>query len=343
MTRLPDFFIIGAAKSGTTTLYNYLSQHKNIYLCTPKEPEYFARTEIYNNGLEYYQGLFTKAKNSQICGEASSIYSLWPHFPDAARRIATHVPHAKLLYLMRNPIERAYSFYVQFVKNYQNNTGDYNVHRTFEECVFPEVYPNRAGQDYFFAKFDSHYPDKPGIFLDGSNYYLQISVFLRYFERHQIMPIVFEDFVENPAHHIGDICSFLGIKDDLGAARHFVRSNISIDHFKRVDTDLLLGELKRRYPALRGLAKRLPTGLKRALGPAIFGRINRQRFLEPPPMRPETRTRLATFFEPSIRQLESLVSIDLTPLAKASLAGPVYTGENRDPAARRFFLGGPED
>ena len=109
--RLPDFMLIGAMKSGTTTLHAYLSRHPGLFLCTPKEPGFFSRDERYARGLDWYRELFTDAQPEQLCGEASTCYSRWPHFENAAPRIAADVPGAKLLYITRDPVERAYSHY----------------------------------------------------------------------------------------------------------------------------------------------------------------------------------------------------------------------------------------
>ena len=70
---LPDFFIIGAAKAGTTSLFALLERHPDIFMSTPKEPEFFARDDLYSKGLESYADLFEQALPGQILGEASTI------------------------------------------------------------------------------------------------------------------------------------------------------------------------------------------------------------------------------------------------------------------------------
>ena len=76
--RLPDFFIIGSAKSGTTTLYRYLCRHPNIFMSTPKEMSFFSKDKEYERGVEWYASLFADASENQLCGEASTTYTRWP-------------------------------------------------------------------------------------------------------------------------------------------------------------------------------------------------------------------------------------------------------------------------
>ncbi|NER32103.1 MAG: sulfotransferase domain-containing protein, partial [Symploca sp. SIO1C4] len=76
--RLPDFLIIGAAKSGTTTLYKYLCRHPQICMSNPKEPDFFAIDHIYDQGIDWYSSLFSEARLKQVCGEASTTYTRLP-------------------------------------------------------------------------------------------------------------------------------------------------------------------------------------------------------------------------------------------------------------------------
>ena len=70
--RRPDFMIIGAMKSGTTTLYHYIGMHPGVFMCFPKEPMFFSRDEVYARGLDWYFSLFREAREDQICGEANA-------------------------------------------------------------------------------------------------------------------------------------------------------------------------------------------------------------------------------------------------------------------------------
>jgi hypothetical protein len=110
--RLPDFVIVGAMKAGTTTLYELLKARPDVFMADPKEPNFFSIPEVYARGIDWYADLFATARPGQICGEASPSYTRFPRFPDAAARMAQHIPHARLVYVMRHPVARFYSNYV---------------------------------------------------------------------------------------------------------------------------------------------------------------------------------------------------------------------------------------
>jgi hypothetical protein len=133
--RFPDFLIIGSAKSGTTTLYECLQRHPNIFLPALKEPQFFSKNSVFEQGAAWYKALFAQAEDSQICGEASTTYTRWPHTPDVPRRIMNLLPNPKFIYLMRNPVERAYSHYCHHMR--------FEVTMTFEEALQPIRFADR--------------------------------------------------------------------------------------------------------------------------------------------------------------------------------------------------------
>lgn len=107
--RLPDFIVIGAAKSGTTTMYSWLRQQPDVFMCTPKEPRFFSRH--WDQGIAWYASLFEPAPPGALLGEASPQYTT-PEFSDvAATRMVQVVPDARLVYLVRHPIDRLVSHY----------------------------------------------------------------------------------------------------------------------------------------------------------------------------------------------------------------------------------------
>lgn len=117
---LPDFFIIGAAKAGTTALHEYLDQHPEIGMSAVKEPNYFAPVDTAPPGQRYsnvisdrreYEALFVR--DVAVRGESSPAYSQWPRRPGVPERIRAEVPAARFIYLVRDPIERIAASYVQ--------------------------------------------------------------------------------------------------------------------------------------------------------------------------------------------------------------------------------------
>ena len=126
MTQLPNFLIIGAAKGGTTSLYHYLNQHPQVYMSPMKEPRFFAleneklnfqnpdkainKTSV--TSLSEYYKLFDGVTNETAIGEASPLYM---YSTKAVERIAHYVPTAKLIAILRNPVDRAYSCYKHLI------------------------------------------------------------------------------------------------------------------------------------------------------------------------------------------------------------------------------------
>jgi len=306
MSKLPDFVIIGAAKSGTTSLYRYLSLHPEIFMSDPKEPEFFARDDIYSKGLDWYLSLFDGAEKHQVAGEASTIYSLWPHFPRSAGRMSDIVPNAKLIYVMRNPVDRAYSYYVQLVKNYQNATGDYSVSRSFEECIFPDKFPNRAGRDSFFAPFDAHLPDDPGVFLEAGKYFAQLQVFLKYYPSKQVLPLLFDDFLKKPDVVLRRICGFLGIADDFKFTDgRLVAENVAADHLKMVNRSNLATNLKSN-PVINAISTVTPKAARQYVLNRISSLLPADKaasVVKPAAMLPETRAYLCDYYSDDVRKL----------------------------------------
>lgn len=311
--RLPDFIIIGAAKAGTTSLYKVLSGHPEIFMSTPKEPEFFARDDRHAAGIASYAQLFEAAGAGQVCGEASTLYSLATLFPETPARIRAHVPGVKLIYVLREPVARAYSYYVQLVKNRQNATQDPAVPRSFEECLFPEAHPGRAPRDAFFAGFDAHLPDSPDLFLDGSDYARQIGAYLAQFDRSQLHLVTFEAFMADPAAALADICRFLGVDPARLPDGGMARANISEDHFDRVGRTARIGRLRDRLGPLYAPLQLLPPGVKRLAKSLLArsGETGRQAHV-PPPMLPETRIFLRDHFSARRGELAALSGLDLS-------------------------------
>lgn len=110
LTMLPTFMLIGAEKCGTTSLYHYLRQHPSVFMCTPKEPEYFSGNGIRTR--EAYEALFAEAAGKKAVGEASVGYL---HNTHAPARIKKALPDVRLFAVLRDPAERAYSHYNMLV------------------------------------------------------------------------------------------------------------------------------------------------------------------------------------------------------------------------------------
>lgn len=290
--RLPDFLVIGAAKSGTTTLYEYLCRHPQIFMSTPKEPEFFARDEMYAKGLDWYASLFQSAKPNQICGEASTKYTRYPEYPEAAPRIAEALPNVKLIYLMRHPVDRAYSYYVQRIKTAQNTKVQLEVTETFEESIARD--PR---------------------FLESSDYLLQIEQYLKVFPRESMLLLMMEDLTLKPAETLQQICRFIGVDDQVDLIQSQpVAVNVARTHEEWFLRSRITAPL-RAVPGISAAAALLPQSARdrayRMLKKLPQSQQVAQKYV-PAKMKPETRVALLAKYEPLNQKLAEFLDRDLS-------------------------------
>jgi hypothetical protein len=198
--RLPNFLILGAARSGTSTLYSLLQEHPQVYLPLHKRPEphFFLKEEEYAKGLAYYAARwFAGAHDELAVGEASTSYLCHER---VARRVREHLPDARLVVLLRDPVERAYSGYW--------HTRDAGLEDlTFEEAVAREPERLAAYADPFWRAV------RPHAYLERGFYARQLGSWLRYFPRPQLGIWLFEDLVTEPARTWREVLRFLGVDD----------------------------------------------------------------------------------------------------------------------------------
>jgi hypothetical protein len=109
--RLPDFIIIGAMKSGTTSLYRWLEEQPELRLPSTKEPNFFSRESQWKRGVDWYGGLFKSIPTDRITGEASASYTALATCTRSAERMASLIPSVRLVYVLRHPVGRLWSHY----------------------------------------------------------------------------------------------------------------------------------------------------------------------------------------------------------------------------------------
>jgi len=112
MKKKPDFIIIGAMKSATSTLHEQLSLQEGIFMTNPKEPNYFSDDDQYAKGPDWYETLFSEAEDVDLCGESSTHYTKLPDYPLTVGRMVKRLQSPKLIYVLRHPVDRLVSHYM---------------------------------------------------------------------------------------------------------------------------------------------------------------------------------------------------------------------------------------
>jgi len=286
--RLPDFLIIGAMKGGSTTLHAYLLRHPDVFLAKPKEPQFFSRDAVYARGLAWYASLFETAAPGQLCGEASTCYSRWPHFGDVPARIFEALPAVKLVYQLRHPVERAYSHYLHLMQERQIRGEEpvYAFHRAVES--YPEI-------------------------LDASLYVDQIRQFERFYPATRIHLLTLDDLRTDPRQSLLELQEFLGLRALDLTTQGPVSANVWGDRLAR---NRMRSRLQRlgALPGAALVARLLPPSwrrrAKRALRrPGVARRVESRALREHravlPPMSQTTRAELLERFRRSTDELES--------------------------------------
>ena len=199
---LPDFVLIGAQKGGTTTLYRLLGQHPSVRPAARKELHYFSTQ--YARGLDWYRGCFPDAEASPgtITGEGSPYYLFHPHSP---RRMAETVPDVRLIAMLRNPVDRAYSHHRMLKNMGEEPLG-------FEEALEAEEGRLRGElekmlADELYVSFDHQYFS----YLSRGLYVDQLLRWSGFFRRDQMLVLRSEDFFERPMETLNQVLAFLGL------------------------------------------------------------------------------------------------------------------------------------
>jgi Sulfotransferase family len=308
---LPNFFIAGAPKAGTTSLYHHLSQHPDIFMSPVKEPSYFAleirpencapdlrdrmwaRANLVQNHLagglrenfpqgivsnwDDYRKLFTGVRDERAVGEASVAY-LWSK--TAAREIAAVNPAAKILAILRHPAERAFSHHLHYL-------SDGLVAHSFSEHIAASL---RGGQN-----LGPYHP-----FLDFGFYAEQIQRFLDRFPREQVRVWLYEDTLFNPGRFLREAYTFLDVDPN------FKPETSQRHHVMEIPRALGFSQRLRRNGVWRALRNCTPTAARPFLKKLVYRPRGAMK------MGPDDRRFLVQYYRDDVRRLEHLIERDLS-------------------------------
>lgn len=198
----PDFIILGAMKSGTSTLAAQLALQTGVFMTTPKEPNYFSNDDVFARGPDWYADLFAGAAPDDLKGEASTHYTKLPTYPQTVARMTQALQTPRLIYMIRNPVERAVSHYIH------------------------EWTEGRAGRD-MRAAFD-----KDTIFTDYGRYAHQIRPFIDAFGQDSVFLTSLEQIKRDGPGEFRRICDFLGLPDTAAWQTTLPPQNVSSERVR---------------------------------------------------------------------------------------------------------------
>jgi len=199
----PNLFIIGAMKSGTSSLHLYLDSHPQIFMCEPKEPKFFSRESNLAKGEEWYQELFANAGAASIIGESSTEYSKAPDVDGVPQRIAKFNAEARFIYIMRDPIERTISHYWLRVRS------------------------RGERRDMLTAiQQDPQY-------LNVSHYAMQLAPYFEIFGRDKVACLTLEEMKRNTSDILRNLFVWLGVESSLDPRILEKKKNVTPRYIKK--------------------------------------------------------------------------------------------------------------
>lgn len=200
MKKLPNFICVGAQKAGTTTLHNILIQHPDIFLPKEKETKFFLRDSDYEKGIQYYcSQYFSNATSERCIGEVDPEYLYFKSVP--SRIYKALKGEIKLIFLLRNPIDRAYSHYLMSRR------------RGYETCSFKEAIEKEPTRVKDVSNDTKYYSSKNHFSYIGRGLYAkQIRRYLNHFKIENMHFILFEeDLIANRECMTMELLNFLGV------------------------------------------------------------------------------------------------------------------------------------
>jgi len=295
--RIPDFMIVGAARSGTTSIYLYLKQHPQIFMPRRKEPFYFSLADrppnssdpVFNNNKVWrysdYVQLFEPASDTQLIGEASTsyLYTYRPTIEHIKKVYGEKYTLLKIIIILRNPVDRAFSNYLLLRRN---NREELPFQKALDKSVIEKRKEIRWGYDY----------------IGFGMYYKQVKAYLKEFPHIKIL--LFED-LQTDKNFLNGLFEFLGVRRDIPVDLRINANKSGIPKNRFLNTILLNSKFfknimqhfaseKNKIRLIKFREQLMSMNLKKV---TIDGVLKEQ---------------LATVFREDILKLQDLINRDLT-------------------------------
>lgn len=205
MEQKPNLFVIGSAKCGTTTVARVLGEHPDCCMSDPKEPHYFCEDDKMAKGWDWYRQCWQHYEGEPIIAEATADYTDFPQHPNCADRIAAFNSNAKIIYIVRHPMEKLVSMYRHFWAE-----DSFNARSGFEP--------------FLRHMFQEHQ------LLDACKYQFQLERYQEKFPANQILVLFLENWKIDPSSQIRKLFAFVGLRADSVESLAQLRENSASSH-----------------------------------------------------------------------------------------------------------------
>lgn len=292
----PNFLIVGAAKAGTTSLYKYLQQHPQVFMSPLKEPHFFTYENSYiapsGPGDHYffksvvktydqYQDLFDGVSNELAIGEASPSYLYSVH---AANQIKQSLPKAKMIAVLRNPVDRAYSAFLHMRRAGREPLKDFAVALNYE----PERIQKGWGLIWHYRK--------------AGYYSEQVERYYKLFGKAQVKVCIYEDLLKKPEKFLSEIFDFLEISSQFK-----VNTNLKFNVGGIPKNQYLHNMLESPSSIKRVFRGLIPEKLRKNVMHSLIA----SNLSKPPPIAEELRKEMTNEYREDLLKLQELINRDL--------------------------------
>ena len=289
--KLPTFLIVGVQKAGTTSIYNYLQEHPQVFMSRIKETNFLERDwtnlppEKQNkNGImtiEDYAALFADVGDEIAIGEASPNYLF--HYEASAARIKKYVPNARLIVILRNPVERAYSDYLMHIRDAIST----------KRTSFSEQIDKRAHKSFIIRK---------GFYATPLQYYLDR------FEPEQVKVFLYDDLVRDPQQFMQEFYAYIGVEPfQADVSKKVQQAKIPKN---QTINNLLQGKNPIRAFAANTLKTVMPLETRQKIRDRLINFNSQSK--KAVPLSPEDRQKLIALYQEDILQLQKILDRDLS-------------------------------
>lgn len=267
----PNFIIIGAMKSATSTLHEQLAQQSGIFMSTPKEPNYFSDDAQYALGDSWYDALFKDAKPGDLCGESSTHYTKLPDYPLTLVRMSKRLKDPKLIYVMRHPIDRLISHYIhQWTQN-------------VFKCDINDAI------------------DKYEELTSYSCYAKQLTPYFELYGHENILPVFTESLRINPQKELERVADYIGYDKAVLWQEELVEQNVSSQRIRIFKGyDLLIESILMTFLRRKLIPKNFRNRIKRALTMTKRPEIDQAHY-----------EKLAALFDKDLAMLGEMLDVEL--------------------------------